>query len=137
MGSDVPEAAEETIVLPAEPASAARARDFVRRLIRRSRHRELEEAAVLCVTELVANVAMHTDSAECTVTFVEEPGDILIEVADHDRSEPMMERPGRMAEHGRGLRIIDSLAGEWGFHRSRGDGKSVWLRLCAQPCAQS
>ena len=129
--SDVPEATEETIVLPAEPASAARAREFVRRLVRRSGHRELEEAALLCVTELVANVAMHTESRECTVTFVDEPDDILIEVTDHDRTGPTMERPGRMAEHGRGLRIVDALAGEWGFRRYRDDGKSVWLRICA------
>ena len=130
--ADVPGSAEETIVLPAEPASAARAREFVRSLVRKSDHRELEEAAVLCVTELVANVAMHTDSRECTVTFVDEPDDILIEVADQDRQAPTMERPGRMAEGGRGLRIVDALAGEWGFRRARGDGKSVWLRLCPQ-----
>lgn len=126
----VPETEEATIVLPAEPESAARAREFVRRLLRNSEHRELEGAALLCVTELVANVALHTQSSECRVTVVAEPDDVVIEVADRDRSAPRMERRGRMVEHGRGLRIVDALAGEWGFHQSRGEGKAVWLRLC-------
>ena len=131
--TDVPDAAEATIVLPAEPASAARAREFVRARVQRSDHRELEDAAVLCVTELVANVALHTDSDECTVTFVDEPDDILIEVSDHDRQVPAIERAGRMAEHGRGLRIVDALAGEWGFRNVPDDGKCVWLRLFVRP----
>jgi len=128
VGTDGPAA---TIVLPAEPASAARAREFVRRLVRRSEHSELEDAALLCVTELVANVSLHAHSAECVITVVEEPGDLLIEVADGDADGhyPTMEQPGRMSEHGRGLRIVDSLAGEWGVRPGHDEGKSVWLRL--------
>ena len=127
--TDGPRAAAATIVLPAEPASAARAREFVRRLVRRSDHRELEDAAMLCVTELVANVARHTDSHECVVTVVDEPEDLLIEVADHAGNLPVIESPGRMAEHGRGLRIVDALAQEWGVRGASDDGKCVWLRL--------
>ncbi len=101
-------------MLPAEPASAARARDFVRSLLRSSRHRALEDAALLCVTELVANVAVHTRSRQCVITLVDEPDDVLIEVADEAAEPPVLR--GRMsgAEHGRGLFIINALAGEEG-----------------------
>lgn len=126
----VPDPAGETIVLPAEPASAARAREFVRALLRVSRHRGLEDAALLCVTELVANVAIHTRSRRCVITLVDEPHDLLIEVADEAAEPPVLRSGMSGAEHGRGLFIINALAGEWGLRGGDGDGKTVWLRLC-------
>lgn len=126
----VPDTAGKTIVLPAEPASAARAREFVRSLLRSSRHRGLEDAALLCVTELVANVAIHTHSPRCVITLVDEPDDVLIEVADEEFERPVMRTAMSGAEHGRGLFIINALAGEWGVRGRDGDGKTVWLRLC-------
>lgn len=127
--TDVPNLAADTIVLPAEAASAARAREFVRDLVRRAGYEELEDAAVLCVTELVANVSVHTHSHECVVTVVPEPHDLLIQVADRDSDLPTVEPAGRLAEHGRGMRIIDALAGEWGVRRVSDEGKCIWLRL--------
>lgn len=126
----VPDPAEQIIVLPAEPASAARAREFIRSLLRRSRHHALEDAAVLCVTELVANVSTHTRSRRCVVRLVEHLHDIVIEVGDENSELPMLAPLPPEAEHGRGLRIVDALAGEWGVRRRPDDGKCVWLRLC-------
>jgi anti-sigma regulatory factor (Ser/Thr protein kinase) len=119
----------EQIVLPAEPASAARAREFIRGLLRTSRHRSLEDAALLCVSELVSNVSVHTGSHHCVVTVVDEPDDILIEVADEAPDIPRLARSGPETESGRCLRIVDALALEWGVKRENGSGKSVWLRL--------
>lgn len=127
-GTGVPAPGARTIVLAAEPSSAAAARQFVRDLLRGSRHYGLEDVALLCVTELVANVSCHTDSTDCVVTVVDEAEDLLIEVADTAGDLPAMESPSRMSEHGRGLRIIDALAGEWGVRR-RPAGKAVWVRL--------
>jgi anti-sigma regulatory factor (Ser/Thr protein kinase) len=127
--ANVPGTAEKTIVLPAEPASAARAREFVRSLLRRSRHSALEEVALLCVTELVANVSLHTDSRHCVLRVVDGPGDLLIEVGDEAGHMPMLEPAPPDADHGRGLRIIEALAGEWGVRRTPGDGKQIWFRL--------
>lgn len=127
---DVPLQAEETIHLPAEPASAALARAFVRQFTRRSSHRALEDVAVLCVTELVANVSIHTDSGECVVTLKDAPGDLTIEVADAAIELPAVEAASPWAEHGRGLQIVAALAGEWGVRRSSEQSKAVWLRLC-------
>ncbi|HET6965107.1 MAG TPA: ATP-binding protein [Acidimicrobiales bacterium] len=125
----VPDTAETTITLPAEPASAARAREFVRSLLRRSRHKALEDAALLCVSELVANVSVHTRSKQCVITLVDEPDDVIIEVADEANEPPVLQKDGQQSDHGRGLHIIEALAGEWGVRQRPDDGKSVWLRI--------
>lgn len=127
---NVSPSAEETITLPAEPASAALARTFVRDFISRSSHRALEDAALLCVTELVANVSAHTGSAECVLTVRDAPGELTIEVCDDTHELPAVESAPAFAEHGRGLRIIAALAGEWGVRRYSDHHKAVWLRLC-------
>lgn len=126
---DVPAPAETTITLPVEPASAARARRFVADAIRASGDARLEDEALLCVTELVANVTVHTDSNWCTVTVVDQPDELLIEVADEAPKLPKLDPSPPGADHGRGLQIIDTLAGEWGVRRRADHGKCVWLRI--------
>lgn len=88
------------------------------------------DAALLCVSELVANVSVHTGSKQCVVTVVDEPDDVIIEVADDAHEPPMLQADGEKSEHGRGLCIVEALAGEWGVRQTPDDGKSVWLRLC-------
>lgn len=117
------------IRLPAEPASAAMARDFVRQRLRGTSHQDLEDAAMLCVTELVANVARHTECSSCVVKVLDEPGDVLIEVIDEAPETPIVRNTPPMADHGRGLQIVDALAGEWGIKALQPAGKAVWLRL--------
>ena len=132
---DVPHQAEETITLPAEPASAAAARSFVRRSLAQSGHGSVTDAAMLCVTELVANVSRHTGARHCVVTVRDAPHSVVIEVGDTDVDElPSVEPWSAEAEHGRGLRIVNALAREWGVRRRPERGKFVWLELCdAQP----
>lgn len=81
---------------------------------------------VLCLDELVANVAIHTLSApEVTITVGEQ---ILVEVADSS-SEPaaIQVRPG---EPGRwGLRIVDNIAASWGSRPHGSGGKTVWFTI--------
>lgn len=121
---------EESIRLPAEPSSAAAARTFVRDMLRRSNHTSLEDAALLCVTELVANVSVHTDSSECMVTVKDSDEDVVIEVTDEALEVPAVEPLSDESEHGRGLRIVEALARDWGVLRHSDSGKSVWLQLC-------
>lgn len=122
--------AEQTITLPAEPASAALARRFVHDFLSRSPHRDLEDAALLCVSELVANVSVHTESAECMVTVRDAPDALTIEVTDSAQELPAPEAAAPFSEHGRGLQIIAALAREWGVRRDAEHHKSVWLRFC-------
>jgi anti-sigma regulatory factor (Ser/Thr protein kinase) len=127
---DVPDMAEQSIVLPAVPASAARAREFVRTLLRGSGHGALEDVALLCVSELVANVTLHTSSGRCVVRVVDEHDDILIEVGDDAAELPELQPSPSDSDHGRGLRIVEALAGEWGVRQDPDDGKHIWIRLC-------
>lgn len=124
-----PESAASSITLPAEPASAARARQFVRESLARSAHRDLEDAAVLCVTELVANVSVHTRASTCDVIVVDRPDQVIIEVHDDTTEVPDLLPADPDEEHGRGLRIVDALAGDWGVTVYPDNGKCVWLRL--------
>lgn len=62
------------------------------------------------------------------------PGGIRIEVEDprgertlDDHPEP----PAPDAEHGRGLVIVDALAGRWGVSDREGVGKTVWAEVRA------
>jgi anti-sigma regulatory factor (Ser/Thr protein kinase) len=126
----VPRSADVTITLPANSSSAAVARQFVRHVLETSRHGALEDAALLCVTELVANVSRHTRSTSCVIRLVDEPDDLLIEVADDASDLPVLGPLPVRTESGRGLHIINALAGEWGVRRQVHAGKCVWLRLC-------
>jgi serine/threonine-protein kinase RsbW len=128
---NVPDTKASTLTLPAEPASAAVAREFVRDTLRGSNQASLEDAALLCVSELVANAAQHTPSTYCVIRVTAAPGDILIEVTDEGIDLPslgsLQPLPGR--DHGRGLHIIEALSQEWGVRRDPDDGKSVWVRI--------
>ena len=122
---------EQAITLPADATSAVRARQFVRDSLSSSpRGQAIEDAALLCVTELVANVARHTDSHECVVRVVDEDQDVTIEVMDECGEAPTV-ADGRdpMQETGRGLRIVEALADDWGVRSVPGQGKTIWLRF--------
>jgi anti-sigma regulatory factor (Ser/Thr protein kinase) len=121
---------EATISLPAEPASAAQARRWLRPLVAGSARPECEDAALLCLSELVANVARHADSKAFTVTVVESADELFIEVSDEDHHMgPVGEGVGPEDETGRGLGIVAALARDWGIRLHPDDGKAVWLRL--------
>lgn len=124
--------AERSIRLPAEPASAAVARRFVASRLRLAGLVGVEDAAALCVSELVANVVAHTDCPDCTITCRSGSGEVTIEVADRAADQPVVGSMQPYEEHGRGLRIVDALADDWGVRLEPSAGKTVWLKLCDQ-----
>ncbi len=100
----------------------------------------LIEDTQLIVSELVGNVLRHTDSGHVVVSLRLLPEDgsrrtLVGTVTDCSPTPPGLRCAGARAESGRGLTIVDALAGEWGT-RGRGDGKEVWFRLTAEPCAR-
>jgi anti-sigma regulatory factor (Ser/Thr protein kinase) len=86
------------------------------------------DTAVLLVDELVSNALVHTNGGlRLRVTVVGQV--VRVDVFDRAQREPVMQRemsPGQ--EHGRGLRIVDSLASEWGVDQMP-HGKRVWFRI--------
>lgn len=121
------------VVLATDEAVARRARAFVSEAMVALGRAALGEVAALLVSELVTNVARHTDVGSCTVSLdtAGAPRPVVtVEVVDRAADLPVtLPSPaGERAEGGRGLRIVAALADEWGVRQS-GSEKSVWFRL--------
>jgi anti-sigma regulatory factor (Ser/Thr protein kinase) len=122
---------DRSITLPAEPASAKRARDFVARAV--SDHVDDPAEVVLMTSELVTNVVGHVGSA-VTVTVRNGPV-VRIEVHNHEAATEAFRdllynspRPAITSPSGRGLGLVRSLASRVGLDddATRG-GKVVWF----------
>ncbi|MBF9073620.1 SpoIIE family protein phosphatase [Streptacidiphilus sp. NEAU-YB345] len=89
------------------------------------------DAAVLLVSELLANVLLHTDQeAALTAELTGPAGErrLRVEVSDGSDELPLRRSPGEMASSGRGLVLLDLLADGWGA-RPLGEGKSIWFEM--------
>jgi hypothetical protein len=51
-----------------------------------------------------------------------------VSVSDGSRARPSVRRDDGLAISGRGLRLIDTLAANWGVEIAQ-DGKTVWAEL--------
>ncbi|WP_424641005.1 ATP-binding protein [Embleya sp. AB8] len=105
--------------LPREPQSAAIARRFVSDALRAWRldDVDLDNAAGLVVTELVANAVTHVDRGPIRVSICHRPTTrrVRIAVADHSDAVPLLRAADRDAETGRGLHMVNELSGgRWG-----------------------
>lgn len=111
-------------LLPVSEASPARARRDTRFFLGNCPgvSRDLEDVAVLVVSELVTNAcqAMQTGPV-CGIARIELSlrrfeDRLLVEVIDSSPREPAMNLAGQAeAEGGRGLVVVDRLSGEWGW----------------------
>lgn len=82
---------------------------------------------LLLVSELVANAVRHA-ATELELRIVLLPDAVRIEVADASRYPPVLQPLSLDAPGGRGMRIVDQLATEWGFIVAA-SGKVVWTEL--------
>ena len=113
--------------LPAEPASAAKARRFVRDTLTAWAADEFEESATLLVSELVTNAVLHArSSAELTLRMLD--GELWVGVSDGNAGPAVRKRYGADAATGRGLLLVERIATAWGTEPS-GNGKLVWFQL--------
>jgi len=137
--------------------AAALAREAVRTRLQLWEMPELLIDATLLVSEVVTNAVLH-GRGEVSLTLAVADGELEIGVTDEDPTRlPVRSGPGTpeglaapavpaelgaepgppwltdpsapmWAEGGRGLRLLDSLADDWGVARLAG-GKQVWFRL--------
>lgn len=112
--------------LPAAASSPSAARAFVARLLAAWGYDDGD--VLLAVSELTTNALLHART-DMTVR-VEDEGDgvVLLSVADGSVAPPRGRRFTVESGTGRGLRLLDSLALEWGVD-TRDGGKTVWARL--------
>ncbi|WP_407559929.1 SpoIIE family protein phosphatase [Streptomyces sp. 184] len=89
------------------------------------------DSAELVLSELVANVLLHTDSdADISADVMGPRGNrtLRVTVADADTGLPHLRHPGEMSSSGRGLFLLQELSGEWGTE-PRGEGKEIWCEF--------
>ncbi|MCF1506801.1 SpoIIE family protein phosphatase [Streptomyces glomeratus] len=108
-------------------AEAAEPDTFTERLV---------DDALVVVSELVTNAVVHAgtdvDILCCFRDVEDEPPGLLVEVSDHHPSravrDDVTERSYGIPEHGRGLRLVATLATAWGI-TYRTASKTVWAQL--------
>ncbi|MEU7176971.1 MULTISPECIES: ATP-binding SpoIIE family protein phosphatase [Streptomyces] len=118
-------------IAQAEPERIAEARRQIRDLLHDWADPDQVDSAVLMVSEMVTNVLMHTDGDALLIAEISGAAGgrrIRVDVADGSDELPHRRSPGELASSGRGLVLMDLLAGAWGVD-PRGDGKSTWFEL--------
>jgi anti-sigma regulatory factor (Ser/Thr protein kinase) len=117
--------AQTSIALGAVPASSHAARNFVGATLDRWGRGDLVEVAVLLTSELVTNAIIHAGT-DLVVTVRREGDRARVAVHDEEITPPRRREPG--LDGGRGLALVEALAGAWGTF-PRGEGKAVWFEL--------
>ncbi|WP_406442833.1 ATP-binding protein [Streptomyces sp. NBC_01613] len=123
--------------LPRHPASVGLARRRVRDHLADWGHSPDDSAladAVLLVSELATNVVRHGPllerEFEVAVTALAD-GSCLIEVSDEGQVEPRLRIVTEWEEAGRGLHLVEHIAGAWGVWNRGRHGKTVWALVLA------
>lgn len=98
----------------------------------------LVDDAALLLSELLSNAVHHGDGPTVTVHATCREGVLRCRVQNHGTGAPVPSRHDAdlLADHGRGLRIVDAVATRWGHHldtRPRHTHRSVWFELHTSP----
>lgn len=114
-------------VLPGEPASVGQARRLATQVLHAWGRDEMVDEASLLISELVTNAVLHAGT-DIEVRIRASGHGVHIEVADGSPVLPALRHYHGDAITGRGLRILDTTASQWGT-RPTGSGKVVWFDL--------
>lgn len=116
------------IVLPAQPRSVSKARHAVARLLHGFPQVPVPvaEKVLLLVSELVTNAVVHART-ETRVSARVQDGMISVAVGDDDpHHAPELVARGSSAVTGRGVRMVNALASDWGVDLGE-TSKVVWF----------
>jgi len=119
------------VTLPGAASSVPIARHFVEAVLSSWGQPELAWTATLVVSELSANCALHARTEFTVRVSLEADRSVRLEVSDGSLRLPRQRSFGLESTTGRGLRLVDELATEWGVETGA-TGKTLWVRL-AQP----
>jgi anti-sigma regulatory factor (Ser/Thr protein kinase) len=116
----------QKLELPADVASCASARRFVQDALAQGSD-ELRATAALLVSEVVANAVLHASGPLC-VEVLQKGSAYRIAVSDGSPTPPTEKGYRTDDATGRGIQLLERLAGAWGCKRNR-TGKVVWFDL--------
>ena len=122
------------MTLPAAVHAPGYARQATREVLASRHAAQVEETAVLFVSELVTNAVRHASAGgSMLVLRLAATGTSLrIEVHDGDPQWPRPGTPAGLGESGFGFVIVDALASTWGVSGTA-TGKAVWAELDTRP----
>ncbi len=124
-----------SLALPAEPASASRARRLVAEALRDVVDDDLLEAALVITSELATNAVLHART-DFEVAVRRDESGLRIEVQDGNPRLPRRKRYSDQSATGRGLVLVETLSALAGAEQNE-RGKVVWAVLVAVPPAPS
>lgn len=111
-----------------EARSAGAARRFLATTLSDWNASSYDDAALLLVSELVANAALHART-EVSVRIELMDSCLRLEVTDLSPRQPVVRRYSAEATTGRGLGLVEALAERWGIVPHASGGKTVWVEL--------
>lgn len=115
-----------SVTLPRRPDQVAVARRFVAWVL--GDHPKAATAVQL-TSEAVTNSVVHTAGASVTVTVLETPGRLRVEVTDEGADTvPTLRDGGDLREDGRGVFLLQRLPARSGFTADE-RGLTVWFEL--------
>lgn len=112
-----------------DPASARRAREFLRQAKCEAHQARVLDRAELLTTELVTNAVRYGGPPILVEVTCEGTAGMKVEVRDGSDDEPVLKDAAPLDESGRGVLLVDLLSDEWGVDQRPGDGKAVWFAL--------
>lgn len=118
---------KKRLQLSRDPTSAAQARQQVRSFCA-DMSPDLQAVAQLLASELVTNALQHGEGTIAMAMSVDPTG-LRVEVSDQSPHPPRVRHPPPDWTGGRGLLLVEQLAGAWGITTHPGDGKGVWFTL--------
>ncbi|HMC51633.1 MAG TPA: ATP-binding protein [Acidimicrobiales bacterium] len=111
-----------------EIRSAGAARRWVRGVIEAWALPAADEVGPLLVSEVVSNAVRHANSDVRLIVDLRDDRRLVVEAWDRGPGRPVLRRPARWDESGRGLQLLDTLSTRWGWTFARG-AKCVWFEL--------
>jgi anti-sigma regulatory factor (Ser/Thr protein kinase) len=126
-------------MLPAIPESVRIARFHVRAALGYCELGRFADDAAIITSELVTNAVQHarcdvTETVRITLARASGSEAVIIAVSDSSPHGPVMRDAPADSERGWGLRIVESLCVDWGWHPAP-DGKAVFAILAGRTSA--
>lgn len=115
--------------LPPAAESVREARAMVRETAR-GLPRAVVEDAELLVSEVMSNAVQH-GGPEVRLSLATSDVSLLVMVYDSGGGVPVVRNTGPEVPSGRGLRMVQHVAADWGVEPADGGGKTVWFRVTA------
>ncbi|MFF2127970.1 ATP-binding protein [Streptomyces olivochromogenes] len=122
-----------SLFAPADATAPKVCRDFVRAVLLTLDRAPLVLPAILCTSELVTNVHLHTKGT--TMLRVQlSPARLRVSVYDESHDPPRTPEATPTACRGRGLALVAEVADLWGVAADRAGrfAKGVWFELLGE-----